>query len=143
MFESINDFTTDRLAVRPWHRQGPFSEEAAKDWLAELGDSLLVATLKDDDEVAAFLVVFPSQESDGDTAIRIGYVVAEAAWGQGIATELLQGFVDHLRETSPATLLAGVSASNRASIRVLEKCGFRSIPKGNDQGQLAYRLNLN
>jgi RimJ/RimL family protein N-acetyltransferase len=57
---------------------------------------------------------------------EIGYWLAEEFWGMGIATEAVRrmteyGFtVRHLRK-----LYATVLAPNGASMRVLEKCGYR------------------
>ncbi len=58
--------------------------------------------------------------------VRVGYVLAESAWGQGYASELLCGFVAQWDARRPAArLLAGVDRDNAASRRVLEKAGFQ------------------
>ena len=53
---------------------------------------------------------------------EVGYWIGKEYWGQGIATRALSAFLD-LVKTRP--LQAGVAQHNIASIRVLEKCGFR------------------
>ena len=68
------------------------------------------------------LAEFPGEK--GRTEIRIGYLLAEAAWGKGYATELLEGYVSSLAGGPPVLLVGGVEIDNPASARVLEKAGF-------------------
>ena len=53
---------------------------------------------------------------------EIGYWIDRAFWGRGVATEALSAFLC-LEKTRP--LYAGVAKHNVASIRVLQKCGFK------------------
>jgi RimJ/RimL family protein N-acetyltransferase len=54
-----------------------------------------------------------------------GYWLGRAHWGRGIATEAAQMLADHaLNAGGMRRLEASVFVENRASIRVLEKCGF-------------------
>jgi RimJ/RimL family protein N-acetyltransferase len=52
----------------------------------------------------------------------VGYWVGREHWGRGVATEALARFVG---QVSIRPLNAHVAVDNVASIRVLEKCGFR------------------
>jgi RimJ/RimL family protein N-acetyltransferase len=52
----------------------------------------------------------------------VGYWVAKEHWGRGVAS---QGLAQFLREVSLRPLHATAVRANVASIRVLEKCGFR------------------
>jgi RimJ/RimL family protein N-acetyltransferase len=52
----------------------------------------------------------------------VGYWVGKAHWGQGVATRALAAF---LRLVAERPLHAHVATHNAASIRILEKCGFR------------------
>jgi RimJ/RimL family protein N-acetyltransferase len=57
---------------------------------------------------------------------EIGYLLRPDAWGKGIATESLTAILTHVfatRDIDAAT--ADVDPRNTASIRVLEKLGFR------------------
>ncbi len=74
--------------------------------------------------------------------IHIGYLLAEAAWGHGYATELVQGLVHALATQAQLDLYAGVDAANLASTRVLEKVGFSRIQQGDAPGQAMYHLRL-
>lgn len=58
---------------------------------------------------------------------ELGYVIARAAWGQGVMTEVV-GACAERSLSGPAALTrlsALVDLENGASARVLEKCGFR------------------
>lgn len=64
----------------------------------------------------------------------IGYWIGREHWGQGIATRAVAEFLQH-ETTRPVH--AWVAEGNVASLRVLEKCGFRrddAIPSHADEG---------
>lgn len=67
---------------------------------------------------------------------EIGYWIDRAYWGRGIATAALSAFLD-LEKTRP--LYAGVARHNTASIRVLQKCGFKLLDSTDEM--LTLRLN--
>jgi ribosomal-protein-alanine N-acetyltransferase len=57
---------------------------------------------------------------------EIGYWVAEAHWGKGIATAALSQMTDYgFNNRKFRKLYAPVLAPNVASMRVLEKCGYK------------------
>lgn len=61
------------------------------------------------------------------TTLRMGYVLARQAWGQGLATELVQALTQTaFAIPSIVRVEAFVHPENTGSIRVLEKCGFAS-----------------
>ncbi|MBN8230163.1 GNAT family N-acetyltransferase [Corallococcus macrosporus] len=64
-----------------------------------------------------------SWEQDGQRLVA--YWIGREHWGQGVATRALSKFLP-LVPTRP--LYAWVAAHNRGSIRVLEKCGFHTVP---------------
>ena len=66
--------------------------------------------------------------------IHIGYIFGKAYWGQGLATELNRGLVDHLIQRGyDGTLHAGVVVGNPASAAVLKKVGFQPVDKSGDE----------
>ena len=84
-------------------------------------------------------------ESDGENmgkSIRIGYLLAEAAWGQGFASELLEGFVKWCRTVEISLVIGGVARSNVPSQRVMERNGFTIMASSHDQEDLRYELRL-
>ena len=57
--------------------------------------------------------------------LELGYVVEEAAWGQGFATEIAQALTDYALNTlGRARLIATVDADHPASLKVLTKVGM-------------------
>ena len=83
-------------------------------------DSLLKKTVIVDGEVAGNI---GSWTAEGKR--EVGYWIDRAFWGRGVATEALSAFLG-LEQTRP--LYAGVAKHNVASIRVLQKCGFKLSP---------------
>lgn len=56
---------------------------------------------------------------------EIGYWLSEDYWGRGIITDAVKAMIPIAFDTySLQRLQAGIFASNPASMRVLEKCGF-------------------
>ncbi len=61
---------------------------------------------------------------ESSSAAITGYVLAKDSWGCGYATEALTAIVSIARELKIRLLYALCHPDNRASARVLEKCGF-------------------
>ena len=59
---------------------------------------------------------FPMDDQD-----HVGYWIDRSYWGKGIASRALHLL---LREVAKRPLVATAATSNRASLRVLQKCGF-------------------
>jgi len=75
---------------------------------------------------------------------EVSYWLGKAHWGQGLATRALRAFLANVNKTRP--MYARVAADNLASLRVLEKCGFRITSKGkgfaNARGEEIEELSL-
>lgn len=129
--------------------QGEYSIDRAEKWIAELDEeaTTLLVIEKSSAEAIGLLIVYEMPVSDdAEPEIRIGYLLAEHSWGQGFASELVNGFIDELKRSGGAvTVFAGVSADNPASVRVLEKAGFEeSEPEDSaDQDELQFSLRVN
>ena len=62
---------------------------------------------------------------------EIGYHIAYAFTGNGYATEAANLFLKHLKDNTQIKEIYGIAlANNKASRRVLEKCGFELIFEG-------------
>lgn len=167
------EFETDRLSVEEWRASSaedeagavllthisddarPFlplsmasirtTEEAIK-WLGQQdgeGAVVLFARLIPSNQVASVLIVYERDDTD-PPHLYIGYLVSPKHRGNGIATELVQGLVKWVGDsTSIGLLVAGVESANVASVAVLTKSGF--VPKqGTDasDGYNMYELRL-
>ncbi len=113
-YEDQRDPLADRMAGFPARDHDAFMAH----WHKLMADgTVMLRTILNDGEVAGNIVSF----THGDTR-EVGYWIRRDRWGKGIATEALRRF---LRLDKARPLLAGVVKHNIASIRVLEKCGFR------------------
>jgi RimJ/RimL family protein N-acetyltransferase len=87
-------------------------------WAKVLSDRSIVAkAILADDLLAGSISCF---RMDGQDAV--GYWIAKEHWGKGIATRAVALL---LEEVAKRPLHARVARTNVASIRVLERCGFR------------------
>lgn len=77
----------------------------------------------------------PEPAADGVLEAEVGYGLVEEAHGYGFATEALRAV---LAETDAlgVRVRASVAPDNRASVRVLAKCGFTQLRGSNEDGEL-------
>ncbi len=74
--------------------------------------------------------------------MRLGYLLAERAWGKGIASELIRGLVEWCRKSGIASIVGGVERNNIASRRVLEKNGFVCDASTKNSPEQMFELKL-
>jgi RimJ/RimL family protein N-acetyltransferase len=128
--------------------QGPFSEARARRWIAERDSegTTLLAREHDSHDAIGLLILHEEPAGPGSIVeIRLGYLLAEAAWGKGLGGELVSGFVDWCRvQPDVGSVVGGVLPGNVASIRILERVGFRPDHRddGEPAGEVFYRLQL-
>ncbi len=87
-------------------------------------DTVTIRTILVDGQVAGHVLRF-----DEAGQPEVSYWLGKDYWGQGVATGALSAFLGQ-QQTRP--LYARAARDNRASIRVLEKCGFTIV--GEDKG---------
>jgi RimJ/RimL family protein N-acetyltransferase len=103
----------------------PYGEGDARAWLAMAEAKRRAGTdfaylIGHDDAVVGCIAI------DGlETVPRLGYWLAEPAWGRGLATEAARALIGVFFDRLPADrLTSSVFADNPASRRVQEKLGF-------------------
>jgi RimJ/RimL family protein N-acetyltransferase len=104
------------------------TEEEAASWVMEQTAQGDLLSVRDSSSqlVIGVVVLTYAPGSDGSTVVRIGYSLEQVFQGQGLGTELVAGLVDWATNDQQVTKLVGmVEADNAASIKVLEKNGFR------------------
>jgi RimJ/RimL family protein N-acetyltransferase len=141
--------TTTSFLPPDW--QGDYSEQRARAWIAERdaeSPTLLVTERGTGTTVGLVILFGQARRSEAPAAVslvdvRLGYVLAEAQWGRGFASELVAGLVAWCRdEPSIASIAGGVEVDNVASARVLVKTGFSLVESSNEGGEVLYRLEL-
>lgn len=108
------------------------------------GTSLFFVVVDTNGEVLARVNI---TDIDQPTLTELGYRVAEHAQGRGIATQGVITALDIAATRGVKTVRARVSATNLASRRVLEHCGFDrtgqiEAPNGSSETFIGYRKDL-
>ena len=95
-------------------------------WTRILGDETsTIRTILFEGQVVGSVLSY--EESAGRP--EVSYWLGKPYWGQGIATAALHAF---LAQVTARPIYARVAKDHRASLRVLEKCGFTIV--GEDRG---------
>lgn len=113
-FEHQRDPEAARLAAFASRDEAAFHAHWQK-LLAD--DSRIKLAIEVDGALAGNLVCFGPPEER-----QVGYWIGRGFWGRGVASRALALFLEHIPHRP---LFAFVAEHNRASIRVLEKGGFR------------------
>ncbi len=136
--------TTTRALPSPW--RGDYDRARAAAWIRERDDEAAVSLVTDGETSipVGLIILFPvpADDSSGRVDIRLGYLLGESVWGQGLGTELVAGFVEWCRSVPRIRSVAGgVEQDNIASTRALAKNGFVPVGPAIDGEQL-YELDL-
>lgn len=110
------------------------TKDEAHRWLAQrqTEGSVLAISLRETDTVVGFAFFFKATNEAGIQTINLGYLLGEAHWHKGYASETLAAIVDYFEQSKETTVLyAGADKNNAASISVLEKCGFQQETNSN------------
>jgi RimJ/RimL family protein N-acetyltransferase len=137
-FEQQRDPVANQMAAFPARDRDTFMAHWAKLMKDEI---ITLKTILFEEQVAGNLVSFKLTEKR-----EVGYWLGREFWGKGIATRALSEFLKQIEERP---LFAHVAKHNIASLRVLEKCGFRlhgeeknfSVIQGKSVEGLILRLN--
>jgi len=127
--------------------QGNYTLKRAGEWIRERdeeGSTLLVIDKSNFDSIGLMILFeMPSEEDTGNQDVHLGYLLSEATWGKGIASELVEGFVSWCRDQGCiSSISGGVAHDNLASKRVLVKNGFQVVGTEVNQGEHLYRLSF-
>ena len=145
----VNLMTEPVTRSLPASWRGEYTRDRAAEWIAERdgeGPTLLVIE-RSTNQAVGLMILFESaaEDSPDDVDVRLGYLLAESAWGKGLASEMIGGFVGWCRTAgSIRSVAGGVQRDNAPSARVLEKNGFLPItsePVGSD-GDRLFELRL-
>jgi len=88
------------------------------------------------------LMVVDAPQSQAAKMLHIGYLFAQKVWGNGYASELVDGLVKAARSNAPVALLGGVAKGNVASAHILRKLGFMVQPNLSDSETDVFALAI-
>ena len=104
----------------------PYSQNDARFFITHLANStssLIIAIVVDGDAVGS-IGIHPQADIYRKSA-ELGYWLGEKYWGKGIASEAANAMVQYaFNHFDINRIYACVFERNKASMRVLEKCGF-------------------
>jgi len=121
------------------------SRESAQAWFERmLDESLLFLVYQTElQQLIGFSFIYLEQTDEAQKNAHLGYLLAQASWGKGFASELVSHLIAHIKTRNLAdTLIAGVDESNLASIALLKKLGF-SQGESDIPANLFFQLKLN
>lgn len=132
-FDELYVLGSDPEVMRFSSLPGPMSDAQVREmlnkilkWNSEWSDSgVWAGELK---STGQFIGWFALKPLPGTSEIEIGYRLQRKHWGHGYATEVVRKLVSHGIQTLGLKKIVAITApENRASIRVLEKVGFRYL----------------
>lgn len=134
--DQLDFFTRNREALAPWVTTRPpgffepaaqqaFIDQARIDWQSDRGYAFGITT---DEMRLAGRITLTNVVRGSHQSAHLGYLVDAAIWGRGVATAAVRLVSREAFETLRLHRIeAAIMPRNRRSLRVVEKCGFRSI----------------
>jgi RimJ/RimL family protein N-acetyltransferase len=115
-----------------WHPDFPRRDDIDAASLWTEGDPWGPRSIARGATVLGSIGFFGPPSEDGEA--EVGYGLVREAWGWGFATEALSGM---LAELGPEIAVrASIRPENKASLRVVAKCGFTQLRGTTDDGEL-------
>jgi ribosomal-protein-alanine N-acetyltransferase len=126
----LRSIATDPQVMRYISDGKPWPDERVREFVGRqvahfdrLGYCLWKLLHKETPEMIGFCGLQPL---DGTPETEIGWWLARACWGQGLATEAARAALQHgFERAGLARIVAVALAANRASIHVMEKLGMK------------------
>ncbi|WP_158304976.1 GNAT family N-acetyltransferase [Hahella chejuensis] len=133
--------STTRFAPDDWRRV--INRQDAKSWLEDRLAESPVYVVKQIATSAAvgFIFLHPIPLPLELTEWRLGYILGESYWSQGLGTELMEGIIGWARQNKGvAKISCGVARENAASVKMLERNNFHLA--SNHSGTVFYEYPI-
>jgi RimJ/RimL family protein N-acetyltransferase len=117
---AMHRLLSDPVAMRYWSTLPHERVEQTEEWMT----SMISAPADESDDFIVTLDGVLIGKAGAWRLPEVGYLFDPAVWGRGYALEAMSAFIDRRRAMGTAELTADVDPPNRASRRLLEKCGF-------------------
>jgi RimJ/RimL family protein N-acetyltransferase len=118
-----------------------FLEKFVQDGRAQLEWGSFYGVVRGNEGAERMLVAAAGYHTGPDEAgrVEVGYSVVDSARGRGYATETLLALVENaFAHAAVNRIVANTVESNRASIAVLEKCGFVRVGDNGSPGSVRF-----
>jgi len=111
----------------PLSMQFPGNYNSIADWISDRAAEARVLSIyvRDTGTFSGLILLHEDPASDENNKCHLGYFFTQDDWGKGYATEAVSAMVADLAAKAAIHLIAGVDGDNHASMRVLEKAGFK------------------
>jgi [ribosomal protein S5]-alanine N-acetyltransferase len=123
-------------AHQPVHPREELERSFKNAWLPRKEMGLLATVFKEDGRYIGRTGLYPHRTEAGAIVpgeATLAFYLARPYWGRGIATEAGRAFIEHgFRELGLVRIHAGMNVKNLASVRVIEKLGFKRVRSGGD-----------
>ena len=133
---AMHRIMSDPQAMRYWSTPPHSSMAETERWMASMVE--IDAAIGDD-----FIVTQNGRLVGKLGAWRlpeIGFLIGRDHWGQGIAMEAVTAFIARRRGLGSSELTADVDPRNSASLRLLERAGFRETHRAKGTWQVGDEL---
>lgn len=132
LFQALENLLTPQVLVNlPPSLQLNNTPEAISNWTharSQESECYLVES-RTSGSILGLLILVEEARAASALTFHLGYLFAQNAWGLGYATELVAGLLDAAKDRAPLRFMGGVSKTNPASARVLQKLGFLMQPE--------------
>jgi len=132
---AMHAIMSDREAMRYWSTPPHASLAETERWIA----SMVEADPARDD----FIVTLNGQLIGKFGAWKlpqVGFLFDRSTWGQGLAMEAMQAFIDRRRALGSTELTADVDPRNAASLKLLARAGFSETHRAKGTWQIGDEL---
>lgn len=105
----------------------PYTKKDGQEWITQISsnENPTILSITIDGKGVGGIGYHPMQDVYAKNA-EIGYWLGENYWNMGILSEAVPAMVKHVFETTEITrIYASIFSPNKASMRVLEKSGFK------------------
>lgn len=131
------DAIRGRQRLPTWHAAFPREDDRDAATLWMVGDPWGPRYIARNGTVLGSIGFFgaPHPAADGTPETEVGYGLVEEARGWGFASEALKALLA-LADAEHVRIRASVLPTNKASLRVLAKCGFTELRGADEDGNL-------
>jgi len=131
----INIMTPKVTKSLPEGWQKLSTQNEANKWINDISkeSSFLLVQLIKTEEIIGFIFLYEPDNLKTPIDIRLGYLLSESIWGNGMGSELIRGLLAWCKSSGKiSSITGGVEPDNIGSVKVLTKNGFAQTNSNNE-----------